>query len=139
MITVPRVYVARLEKRIEELETARCALAREWAKQEKRIEAAGGDNLERNIEMLRDRGAKLTEQDKWKFYGTLITDEQIDAAWIVATSLEPDAIDTLKELGIERCVTLGCESGMYTEGRDDGSDTLTRACEGCNGHRWVKK
>ena len=42
--------IERLRERIEELEG--------------RINAAGGDNLERNIEMLRDRGAKLTAQDK---------------------------------------------------------------------------
>ena len=66
--------------------------------------------------------------------------EANDAVWDYAwhhRDDDPTAIETLKDLGIVRCGSIGCNNGVYTEGNDDGSMTHDRPCQICNGHGWV--
>ena len=75
-----------------------------------------------------------------------ITDSQIDAAWKFYTDECNESLmgymsnkfvfeNVVAHFGIERC---SCRGGIYTEGNDDGSQTVDLPCQLCNGHGWVK-
>lgn len=67
--------------------------------------------------------------------GLWITNEQIDAAWAIATGPEPDALDSLAELSIVACKECGGDGVWAMTG-------INKSCPVCakyTGHGWIKE
>jgi len=150
----PACEIKRLTAEVERTEERRLNLARGVAKyvtelaekdaKIQRLESRGISDMQWELKE-KDKRIEELEQDRERGLEErgyhIITTDQIDAAWKVATSEEPYADDCLAELGIVACEECGGSRvhrawDFYPNEKPHDGQTLS-FCESCHGHGWI--